>query len=417
MEEKETTNTNEAPDPAFEEEVDGVRFEAKKVEGPQTNSQTPDQIDVAAAKGELEKELGSSGTPRTETQTPPAPVAHAKPNAPAPQTPSTSTQTEGTPPSPMHPEVRKPGVAESLIAPIRTFKGDIAEAVKHQRASLISITAAEENRRAQAPQPTLEEKRPGTTKRLIIAGLAGGLVVAGLAAIFFVFFYKQTQTVSVPEDVPSLVFVDSQSFVNISNKGRRAILADLTAEKETVRLTLGSLGQLIPYEERDTGPALLTGREFLEAIEVRAPNELLRVLDDTYTLGAHVFNGNQAFLILQPKIFKNAFAGMLEWEPYLVEDLAPLFGEVLPDRVPEFIDESATTTATSTPTQTGTLPGELVRKFEDIVLRNKDVRALKNDAGKIVLLYTFPDQQTLIITTNEFTLTEILTRFSTTRVF
>ena len=57
------------------------------------------------------------------------------------------------------------------------------------------------------------------------------------------------------------------------------------------------------------------------------------------------------------------------------------------------------------------------QEFKDKVIRNVDTRVLVDARGKILLLYAFPDQKTLIITTNENTLTEIISRINTARVF
>ena len=58
-----------------------------------------------------------------------------------------------------------------------------------------------------------------------------------------------------------------------------------------------------------------------------------------------------------------------------------------------------------------TLVAEPDRPFEDRIIRNKDVRVMKDSAGNIVLLYGFLDQKNLVITTNEQTFQEILNRF------
>jgi hypothetical protein len=49
-------------------------------------------------------------------------------------------------------------------------------------------------------------------------------------------------------------------------------------------------------------------------------------------------------------------------------------------------------------------------KFEDRIIKNKDVRAFRTDEGTILFLYSFIDNTHLVVTDKESTLAEILTR-------
>ena len=116
------------------------------------------------------------------------------------------------------------------------------------------------------------------------------------------------------------------------------------------------------------------------------PPILLRSLRPDFMLGTHSFNKNQPFLVLKTDYYDNAFAGMLEWEGHLTEDLLTLFGQE--NRVQELSQ----------------------RKWGDMVIKNKDTRVLLDFDGNIALVYAFKDQRTLIITTSEDTLLEVSRR-------
>jgi hypothetical protein len=78
-----------------------------------------------------------------------------------------------------------------------------------------------------------------------------------------------------------------------------------------------------------------------------------------------------------------------------------------------------TTLATTTQPTASTTP-EVVQplkqyltirgKFEDRIIKNKDVRAFRTDEGTILFLYSFIDNTHLVVTDKESTLAEILTR-------
>ena len=55
------------------------------------------------------------------------------------------------------------------------------------------------------------------------------------------------------------------------------------------------------------------------------------------------------------------------------------------------------------------------RKFEDTVMRNYDVRALKDDQGQVQLYYSFPTRNVLIIAESPYSFTEILSRLRADR--
>ena len=117
---------------------------------------------------------------------------------------------------------------------------------------------------------------------------------------------------------------------------------------------------------------------------------MLRALSDIFMFGFHEANGNQPYLILKTTDFKQSFSGMLAWEPYMRQDLSPLF---------------LTGTATTS-----------VEGFRDRIIRNKDTRLLLAPDGSIALLYSLIDQETILITSNEQTFAEILNRLSTSQI-
>ena len=101
-------------------------------------------------------------------------------------------------------------------------------------------------------------------------------------------------------------------------------------------------------------------------------------------LGIYSFDTNEPFIILTTNDFPASFSGMLKWENNMVLDLGKLFS----------ISEN---TATKT--------------FLDQALQNKDLRILKNTSEKTILLYSFIDKNTLVITTNQNILTAIVGKY------
>jgi hypothetical protein len=72
---------------------------------------------------------------------------------------------------------------------------------------------------------------------------------------------------------------------------------------------------------------------------------------------------------------------------------------------------SATSTASSTSPEIPPVPYATISgRFEDRIVKNKDVREFRAADGKIVFLYSFIDQTKLVVTASEETLAEIISR-------
>lgn len=141
-------------------------------------------------------------------------------------------------------------------------------------------------------------------------------------------------------------------------------------------------------------PQQVTSNKFLEKLATRAPEELIRSIDDIFMYGIYALSSNQPFIIFKIGYYQNAFAGMLKWEKDMQEDIVSLFvkkGQMI---------EAETTEELINATSS----------FADAIVKNKDARVLRNESGEIIFLYTFPDKDTLVMTTNADTLEQVTKR-------
>jgi len=297
---------------------------------------------------------------------------------------------------------------KDTIRKIRTYKEDIAEAVQTQKASLTSITAAEQRRRTGIPRSMVEKRSVDFKKIGIVVGSII-LITLGIGVIgFFAFFYEK-DGVMIEQDIPSFLFVEEQIEIDVTGKNAREILQALGAERTNVSLPLGQIAHLYVTEttkgQETEITRIISAEELLVKIRAQVSEAFLRSLDPSFMLGVHVFNQNQPFIIFKSNSYQHSFAGLLEWERTIYNDLFLFTGQRSDPILGAPIDP-----------QTGK---EVVLRedFEDRIIQNIDIRALASEEGNIKFLYAFPDQQTLIITTNENTLTELITRLHSVRVF
>jgi hypothetical protein len=114
-----------------------------------------------------------------------------------------------------------------------------------------------------------------------------------------------------------------------------------------------------------------------------------------FFFGFHVVDTNAPLFVIPVTSYDHAFAGMLAWEPTMDSDLSPIFTSV-----------SMTVATSGVMTQ---------RTFEDSVMRNYDVRELTDDSGNVVLYYSFPTPEILVIAQSPYSFTEILSRLQAER--
>ena len=254
---------------------------------------------------------------------------------------------------------------------IRTYAADMSGAIKKRGETLASIVNKEQPRKQSAYISDIEKAKK--TKSLIIIVGISVLVIAGLFAIVgSIFFSQKNDEVVIPKN--GIIFSNETSQIILKEKD--SLSGELWSFRQNQALSLGEILR-IEVIENDT---LITGSEL--ALELGLPSTLAREVTSSM-IGIHSFDRNQPFIILEVVAYDRALASLLSWEKTSGRDLGEFFKP---------------TNATSSAS---------LLKFEDKIIRNLDVRA---SGEKWPILYTFPERQMLIITTNEFTLQEILTR-------
>ncbi len=290
------------------------------------------------------------------------------------------------------------------VAPIHTLKHDLQSVVQDQKVSLVRAVALEEDKRAlrdqMAGSQMAQESNRRRTTGLIV--LMSGLILTGLVALAAVFLVMEQRAGSKGEPIASqsLIFSEQTIPFLIGTQSSDELKRQLAGARETTALTLGAMTHLRPIIQ-STDPQTqsiyereATTAEFLTALGAHAPDELIRALGDTFFFGMHTVDEQAPLLVIEVKSYERAFAGMLEWEQSLNGDLVPVF------------------TGVSRLVDTGILTE---RRFEDDIMRNFDVRVLKDDSGVIQLYYAFPTRTILIIAESPYSFSELLSRLRAER--
>lgn len=315
------------------------------------------------------------------------------------------------------------------IAPLQTFQGDIANAIGNKGVSVVSIAAAEANRRGTRPVSQDEQitntPAPHTLRNIVFA-VIGLLFVAGTLGTLGYIVISNMPLPQQQAGVTPFIAIDSTNVVSVEPtiKGP-GLMQRLVSAKNSVSISLGLVAQLyVEQTATSTGaePGYVNAQTFLSTLAPDAPETLVRDVSPIYLLGVHSFGVNQPFLILKVDSYAQGYAGMLAWEKTMKKDLAPLFNYTPPPKIgmpkqnpaaePKTDAEGsaqALTVASSTAISTPEIP-PLQTGFTDSIVQNHDARVTVDTYGTIDFLWTFLDRQTLVITTNPDTLREIVAR-------
>ncbi len=286
---------------------------------------------------------------------------------------------------------------------IRTFQNDVEEMLQHSPVSKASIAIAESEKRIkQETQDSQSASSPfqNTSKvfrissglpltshwntRLIALVTLLILFLGGIGIGAFFFFKDAEQAVSTEQGTQ----IPESAAVTLEGRESRAgTLKAIWSVVSTLSVPQNEL-RTIPVK---LGIAPITTVELFAKLETSAPAPLTRALGTAPTLGVHGFRGGQPFLLFSVSSYDYAFAGMLDWEQNLLGDIGPLFG-ISPREILRNVGSTTTEALGNT------------IAVKDVILRNKDVRAVFDPQGAIIFLYSFIDKQTLVFTTNEDTL-------------
>ncbi|MGB8815908.1 MAG: hypothetical protein WCC74_01530 [Minisyncoccia bacterium] len=282
---------------------------------------------------------------------------------------------------------------------IRTYKSDVEETVLSNHLSSVNI-ALSENRKMMERLAESKDAGQKDKKNYIIILVSFFLVILGVLAVVIPVFLvnKKYTPVVIPIRISPIINPDSTEDLNLEDLDQTRIPKTLAERVEQTSIKVGSIRGIYLTEKNVDNTRKLTDiNKFITLLKFNVPDILARTLRPDYLFGMHNFIGNQSFLILKFGSYDNAYSGMLSWEKDLWINFKDLFGIV-------DSDDSFSTDVD--------VFAKNIKNFQDIVIKNKDCRGVEDSAGKILLLYCILDKETVIITTSQDTLKEILLRMT-----
>lgn len=310
---------------------------------------------------------------------------------------------------------------------IRTLESDVANTVAKNQLSLSQIALAQQRRQAEEAVADIPEGKKFSWWAL--SGIMLALLGVGIITVAYI---MQTNAPEVVEEVittqDALIPAVPETTLDVTGMGRPDVLKTLSAlsgqyaSREGISLIrLTTFTERVINEETVSVETDVPAEDFFAQISAHAPERLSRSLGDQTFFGVVSVGGRAIpFLVFEVSSYDSAFAGMLEWESFILTDLPFLVHTPPAPTIPD--PTTGTSTATSTPTGTTTVTSPAVvtttptvQTFFDIVVKNRDARSVKNQDGSTRLLYAFPTPVMLLVAQNEAALSSIIDHLTTAR--
>lgn len=281
-------------------------------------------------------------------------------------------------------EQKPKGKIDTSAKSLRTYQGDVEELITKDKYSTARVFVAEQKKKVEAMPKAAEIPKDysGRNKLYIILGLI--MLIFGIVAVGTVYYVNSNNEIVIQQKRSTPIGYSQEKIIVLTTSStKQELLSAIKAEKQSFNLPINSVLYINTVNASSTPDDI---GNVLPLIAPQMPAVLARSFDNEYMIGLYSFSTNEPFIILKTSDFASSFSGMLKWEKYMNSDLEGLFS-ITPN--------------------TGTTTIE----FKDEALQNKDLRVLQDQTGKTVLLYSFIDKNTLVITSSENIFTALIGKY------
>ncbi|MFA5001098.1 MAG: hypothetical protein WC531_02625 [Candidatus Paceibacterota bacterium] len=283
---------------------------------------------------------------------------------------------------------------QNQLSSIHTLTDDLSSAIKDK-----GFTAT---RLAQANRSEKKEiEKTVSWRKIIILTLSFVLVFGGLTAVSWSLWQRTIQS-QVPAILThdSIVFADEHIALDLKNKSPEQIQSELKTLSLESASTVSAREQIkdiyfvyeitqttnegVVTEKKIAGPTL-----FATSTGLIITDDLLRFLEPDFMLGLYIGAQAEPFYIFKTNSYKNSADALLHNENGIVSQL-----------LSPFLDLETTIKIQLTP-------------FQDKTIANRGLRLIIDQDNQTLALYTWLDQNTIAVTTNEYALEKVLNSFLT----
>lgn len=327
------------------------------------------------------------------------------------------------------------------IPALRTYKGDINRTVVQDKITTAKILITEQ--KAREKQQIISSETSVSKPKNMFALIFGVIFMIAAVGLVGVFGYEKiinrTPIPTLSTESFFLFAYDEQKYIDAS-KTRTEVF------EEVNKLVIEADGNkdntytdLIFYKlNEDTNTNVrISSAEFFQLFEIQLPSVISRAISKDFSYGLYKTGVRvEPFLVIGLADYENAFDSMFDWEDTLALDVRAFFPKLqevfnmqnTPVEVQQTIDMNAiatntasstsltmstSTATTTTATSTVVVPAQasVVNRnvtFTDVVLSNRDTRAVRDENGSPYFYYMFLDKDRILFAQDPKLITEIV---------
>ncbi|MFA6524176.1 MAG: hypothetical protein WC264_02290 [Candidatus Paceibacterota bacterium] len=277
---------------------------------------------------------------------------------------------------------------------VQTYAEDVAKAIESGQGGVIKeLIRNQEEQEAQKENLSPESKK----NKLFMFVSIILIFLACIVLIVYVVLKERISTVSVTPQFTPIIFTDQNVFLEIGGLNKDKIVQTIFNEVNNTKVKIGGVEGIYLTENKN----VVQFRKLTSLIQGNLSLDKVTFLDDNFLLG--VVNsdakpassaGRDLFILLKMRSIADIFDGMRSWESKMFYDLHGFFG----------VDINAD------------INYLLTKDFEDGIVENKNARILRDKDGKIVFMYVFADETSLVITNTNIATHEIMLRLAGSQV-
>jgi hypothetical protein len=272
---------------------------------------------------------------------------------------------------------------------IHTYAEDVAKIIAKDTGSLVKkIIHAEEEREGEK-----KEESPLLKKNKYFMFISVSLLILSLIILFFFLFFKtDINTVPVEKQFVPIIFNDQYNYQDVLGLKKDDIAQMVLNQVNATQVKNGGIEGIYLTENKQ----MIGLRRFISLIKGNfVPGGSTLFVDDNFLMGVEKDELNSGFgarygffVLLKVRSIADVFDSMRAWENKIMTDLHGFLG----------IDISSDTNYL------------FQKNFEDGVVENKNARILYDKDGKLVMMYVFADDNSVVITNSLNAVHEVILR-------
>lgn len=327
--------------------------------------------------------------------------------------PEKNTKENSSPLNKPQPELKNT-VKKRLVSAIRTYEDDMAGYVQDGKVSKATIVMAEQRKRLQEEAKSKNEEREYKSSQNIIkisvALLFGSVLI--IASIFFILKFtsvNQTENRITENSNLKNAILDNNLHIKINtdDKLNLEIKKQITDFIENpVNLNLYKIGEFQTIQKNESGnEEYVSVPRLFEILGLTPPQRFTNNLNGKYLFGLMGSSDKPVpFMLFEYNNFDLVFTELLNWESYMIREMNDIFFKTLGKNDFIVVGESLGN-YTYNP-----------QDFKDIVVFNRDSRAIIDNNNNILFLYSFIDENKILFTSEKFVVEEMVKKLQLQKI-